>query len=469
MIVNEHDLAIFSRRAVMGDSVKPATVFVRAGRILRVEPGEPPASTPLLVNAGEHVLMPGVIDAHVHVNEPGRTEWEGFRSAGRAAAAGGVTTMVVMPLNCTPAATSARALAAEAASAAKSCAVDFGFWGGVVPGNLGELRAMWELGALGFKCFLVHSGVDDFPGVSKSELEAAMPILRELGATLLVHAEDPTVIEAAREPSGLARSPSSYAAYLASRPAAAEDFAVQMMVEMCRKTRARVHIVHVAAATAVPLIAKAKAEGLPVSAETCPHYLTLCAEDIEDGQTQFKCAPPIRDRATQDALWRALGDGVLDLVASDHSPCPPELKLLEAGNFANAWGGISSLQLTLPALWTQAKACGFTPVDIARLLCAGPAKLAGIDGFKGKIAPGYDADLVIWDPEARWTVRGSALHHRHKLTPYDGRSVLGAVRATFVRGKQVFGVPGAWAGFGAAVAEGFSQEAVGRWVKRSRE
>ncbi len=466
------ELRITTKRLITNDDrtkAAPGTVRIRDGKVVGVDRAMPPAGG-RLIDVGNLVVMPGVIDAHVHVNEPGRTEWEGFKTAGRAAAAGGVTMMVVMPLNCSPVATSVAALQGEAAAAAGVCAVDYGFWGGVVPGNLGELRPMWEAGVLGFKCFMVHSGLDEFPGTAGDDLDRAVRELAGLtpgGAPLLVHAEDPGIIAAAAAVSGLAEAPTSYSAYLASRPPRAEVKAIETMIALCRRHKSRVHIVHVATADALDVLREARAGGeVAITAETCPHYLTFVSETIDDGATEFKCAPPIRGRANREGLWRGLTEGVLDLIASDHSPCPPEMKLMERGDFANAWGGVSSLQLSLPAVWTEAHERGVGLEQVSRWLSRAPAKLAGIDAFKGRIAPGYDADIVVWDPEARWTVRGAALQHRHTVTPYDGRSLLGVVHATFLRGEQVYSGPAGQRS--TAVGDGFRAEAIGRWVKRTR-
>lgn len=461
------DLTIASRRLVTDGHVGPGIVTIRHGRITTVTRGEPGPKHRGCLDVGNLVLMPGIVDTHVHVNEPGRTEWEGFITAGRAAAAGGITTIVVMPLNCTPAATSLDALQGEAQAAQGQCLVDFGLWGGIVPGNASEIEPMWREGALGFKCFLTDSGVDDFPRVSKADLHIAFPAAARLGAVVLAHAEDPGVIASAQGTSGLDRSPRSYKAYLASRPQEAEERAIEMMIELCRAHREPVHIVHVSAASAIPILAAARRQGLPVTTETCPHYLSLESEQIADGQTVFKCAPPIRDHSNRALLWTALRDGVLDLIASDHSPCPPELKQPTTGNFAAAWGGISSLQLGLPLVWTQAQARDFGVPDLARWMCSAPARLAGIAAFKGQIAPGYDADLVVWDPDSSFKVRGAALQHRHKQTPYDGTVLHGLVRATFVRGRQVYAAPG-FDRVSALGEDGFATEAAGQWVKRNQ-
>ncbi len=401
-----------------------------------------PAEAPpdlLVIDAGDHLVMPGVVDSHVHVNEPGRTEWEGFTTATRAAVAGGVTTLVDMPLNSIPATTSVAALEAKREAARGRVRVDVGFWGGVVPGNSGELAALHEAGVLGFKAFLAPSGVDEFPHVGEAELRPAMRELARLGAVLLVHAEDPSVLDRA-EPVWKAPGASdrSYRTYLASRPPEAETAAIELVLRLCRELGTRVHVVHLATGAALPALAAARAEGLPVTVETCPHYLTFAAEEIADGATAWKCAPPIREAAEREALWRALGRGEIDLVASDHSPAPPALKGLDSGDFRRAWGGIASLQLALPAVWTAARERGHRPEALVPWMCTGPARLAGLVGRKGAIAPGYDADLVVWDPEASFEVRPEDLHHRHPVTPYAGRTLFGRVVRTFVRGVEVF-------------------------------
>jgi allantoinase len=377
--------------------------------------------------------MPGLVDTHVHVNEPGRTDWEGFAAATRAAAAGGVTTFFDMPLNSVPSTTRVAALAEKIACASGKCFVDVGLWGGVVPGNTGELGAMAELGVPGFKCFLVPSGVPEFRHVGEKDLAAVLPEIARIGALLLVHAEHPREIAAAS--TGDARK---YASYLATRPPRAEDEAIALLVRLCRQTGARIHVVHLSSAGAIGEIRRARAEGLPFSAETCPHYLFFAGEDVPDGATEFKCAPPIRDRANRDLLWEGLGDGTVSMIVSDHSPSPPDLKNREVGDFLSAWGGISSLQLRLPVVWTSARQRGHSVERLAEWLCAAPARLGGVGRRKGAIGPGYDADLVVWDPESSFEVREEEIHHRHKLTPYLGRTLFGVVEATFLAGEKIF-------------------------------
>jgi allantoinase len=422
--------ALRSTRVVGPDGVGPATVVVRDERIEAVLPGA--ADVPALRDLGDLVIMPGLFDCHVHMNEPGRTEWEGFETATRAAAAGGVTSLVDMPLNCTPVTTDRAALDIKLAAARDKLFVDVGFWGGVVPGNARDLAELAEAGVLGAKAFLVHSGIDDFPNATAADLRAAMPVLRDHGLPLLAHAE--LELEAAVTD----RDPRSYRGYLESRPPAWEDAAIRLLVELCRETRCALHIVHLSSAGSLETLRRAKEEGLPVTVETCPHYLCLEAETIPDGATEFKCAPPIRNRENREALWQGLFDGIIDFVISDHSPCTPHLKLPDRGDFQAAWGGISSLQLGLPAIWSEASARGASLSQITRWLSARPAAFAGLGSRKGRIARGWDADLVIWEPEAMFSVEPNALFFRHKVSPYLGRSLFGQVRETWLRGRRVF-------------------------------
>jgi allantoinase len=429
-----------SRRVVGPDGrVRPGTVLIEEGRIRAVISRPASATVPPDVpveDLGTRVISPGLVDCHVHVNEPGRTDWEGFASATRAAAAGGVTTLVDMPLNCIPVTTSRAALEEKLRAAAGQLHVDVGFWGGVVPRNAGELAGLAAGGALGCKAFLVHSGIDEFPNATEADLRAAMPLLRDAGLPLLVHAE----LELGGTPadSGEGGDPRAYAGYLRSRPAAWEDAAIALLIRLAHETGCAVHVVHLSSAASLPQIARAKADGLRFTAETCPHYLCLEAESVPDGATEYKCAPPIREHENREALWRGLQAGVIDFVVTDHSPCTPALKNRERGSFSEAWGGIASLQLGLPAVWTEAQRRGFGPAEIAAWMSARPAALAGLGHRKGRIAPGFDADLAVWDPEAEIAVEAEQLYFRHKLSPYLGRRLRGRVEATLLRGQLVY-------------------------------
>jgi allantoinase len=424
--------ALSSRRVVLADgSVAPAVIAIAGdGRIESVGP-RPPSEYHVL-DLGDLVVSPGLVDCHVHVNEPGRTDWEGYETATRAAAAGGVTTVVDMPLNCIPVTTTAGALAIKLEACRGKCFVDMGFWGGVVPGNAAELDLLADGGVLGCKAFLVHSGIDEFPNATREDLARAMPVLRDAGLPLLAHAElDLGAIISCDDPR-------AYRGYLESRPTEWEDAAIAMLIELCRETGCHVHIVHLSAATSLPSLRAAKAEGLPISVETCPHYLCLEAESIPDGATLFKCAPPIRERENREALWQGLFDGVIDFVITDHSPCTPHLKLLDRGDFHDAWGGIASLQLGLSTLWTHARERGATLGDLARWTSTAPARFAGVGTRKGRIAPGYDADLVIWDPEAAFTLREDQLFFKHRVSPYLGMHLRGRVHQTLLRGIEIY-------------------------------
>jgi allantoinase len=425
------DSVIRSRRTVTDSGERPAAVLVSDGRIVAVEPYDAPApvtTTATDVDLGDVALLPGLVDTHVHVNEPGRTHWEGFASATRAAAAGGVTTIVDMPLNSLPPTVDTDALRVKRAAAAGQCHVDVGFWGGAIPGNGTDLAGLRAAGVFGFKAFLADSGVPEFPPLDPAGLAEAMA---DVDGLFAVHAEDPdrlrTAVTSVR-----------YADFLASRPPEAEHVAVAAAIAAADATGARLHILHLSAASALPLIAQAQSDGVRVTAETCPHYLTLHAGDIADRATEFKCCPPIRDAANADALWQGLADGVITCVVSDHSPCTPDLKQPGTGDFAAAWGGIASVQLGLPVVWTAASARGFTLADVVTWMARRPADLVGLT-YKGRIAVGADADLVAFDPVGTFTVDPLRLHHRNPVTPYAGAVLTGRVRTTWLRGRPVTG------------------------------
>ena len=439
-------LSIHARHVVTPDRVLEAAVWIEDGRIAAVVPG--PAA-PGAIECGDAWLLPGLVDTHVHVNEPGRTEWEGFETASRAAAAGGITTLVDMPLNSIPATTTASALRAKRSAASGRCRVDVGFWGGVVPGNQPELEGLAAGGVLGFKCFLAPSGVDEFPHVGERDLRAAMPVIARLGLPLLAHAESPRALDAAAARPEAGGDPRRYATWLAARPPEAELEAIALLIRLCAETGCHVHVVHLSAAEALTMLREARGRGLPLTVETCPHYLHFAAEEVADGRTDLKCAPPIRGRANRDQLWTALSAGQIDLVASDHSPCPPAMKLLDRGDFVRAWGGIASLELGLAAVWTGAQARGCSPADVAHWMSAAPARLAGLETTKGSIAQGRDADLVVFEPDATFRVESARLRQRHPVTPYGGERLRGRVAQVFLRGECVFDgahFPGAPAG-----------------------
>jgi len=443
------NLVIRAKQVVLPESIAPRSIHITGASISSIESYDNiPAGCEVIETDDGSVVMPGLVDTHVHVNEPGRTDWEGFATATRAAAAGGVTTLVDMPLNSIPPTTTIAGFKAKLEAARGQCWVDVGFWGGLVPGNTGELAALFNSGVVGFKCFLIHSGVDEFPNVTEEDLRAAMPELTRLGVVLIVHAEVPGPISrtgipachSVEEESGTDTNvcPTKYQTFLASRPRAAENEAVELMIRLSREFGTRIHIVHHSSADALPMLRDAKSTGVKITAETCPHYLAFAAEEIPDGATEFKCCPPIREGENREQLWSALANATIDMVVSDHSPCPPEMKLGETGDFLQAWGGISSLQLRLPIVWTEARRRGFSISDLARWLCSAPAGLVGLSGRKGLIDVAYDADLVIWNPDEQFTVEGAALHHRHKLTPYQGRVLDGVVQKTFLRGRKIY-------------------------------
>ncbi|HLM20081.1 MAG TPA: allantoinase AllB [Propionibacteriaceae bacterium] len=419
-------------RILTPDGVVAGSVAVAGGKIVEVAVGDLSAGdSPAVELADEEVLLPGLVDTHVHVNEPGRTDWEGFASATRAAAAGGVTTLLDMPLNSIPPTTSPEALAVKREAARGKCMVDVGFWGGAVPETLGQLRELHEAGVFGFKCFLLDSGVLEFPPLSSEQLKAAMAEIASFDGLLIVHAEDPDVILANACP-----STTRYADFVSSRPPLAETRAIETVIDAARSTGCRAHIVHLSSADAVPALAAARQEGVRITVETCPHYLALSAEEVADGATQFKSCPPVRDAANRDRLWQALADGVIDFVVSDHSPSPPELKRPDSGDFAAAWGGISSLQVGLSVVWTEARLRGHSLVDVIGWMSERPAATVGLSG-KGQIRLGNDADLVIFAPDEHWVVEPATLQHRHPVSPYADRHLTGSTRATYLQGRRV--------------------------------
>ncbi|MFC8731803.1 allantoinase AllB [Luteimicrobium sp. NPDC057192] len=422
---------VFRGRVVLPDGEPHAAVGVAGGRIAVV--AEHHAPLPALderVLAPDEVLVPGLVDTHVHVNEPGRTEWEGFATATAAAAAGGVTTIVDMPLNSVPPTVSPEALAVKRAAADRAVSVDVGFWGGAVPASLGHLRELHDAGVFGFKCFLAPSGVDEFPHLDRGQLDAALDELAAFDGLLIVHAEDPDAL-----PHGYGGG-RHYAGYLASRPDAAEVAAVEHVVAGVRRTGGRAHVLHVSSAQVLPVLRAAKAEGLRITAETCPHYLTFADDDVPDGATRFKCAPPIRDSRNQDLLWEALDDGTIDLVVTDHSPSTVELKTAGGGDFGAAWGGIAGLQLGLAAVWTHAARRGVPLEHVVRWMATATARFVGLDD-RGAIVPGRRADLALVAPDAELRVDAARLLHRNPVTAYDGALLRGVVRETWLAGVPV--------------------------------
>jgi allantoinase len=429
--------AFLSTRVVLPEGTGPATILVADGRIEAVAQGTTVPDGYAARDFGSDCILPGLVDTHVHINEPGRSEWEGFNTATRAAAAGGYTTLVDMPLNCLPETTTVAALEQKRTAAQGNCHVDWAAWGGVVADNQEHIAALAAAGVRGFKSFLIYPGIEGFTMVDEAQLRGALPHVAKTGLPLLVHAELAAPVEAAAQALSGADW-TKYATYLASRPDEAELSAIRLMIALCREFECRVHIVHLSSAQALNILGNARAEGLPITVETCPHYLHLSAEQIPDGATLFKCAPPIRGKTNQHCLWEGLLTGVIDLVASDHSPCPPEMKRLDTGNFQQAWGGIAGLSLSLPVMWTSLRERGLPLASIARWMAAQPAKLAGLEHRKGAIAAGQDADFVIFDPEASFTLTADRLYYRHLISPYLGQELWGTVKKTFLRGQEIF-------------------------------
>jgi allantoinase len=432
--MSDYDLVIRGRRVITKAGEVPRCVAVRDGVVVAIEPLEARLSGREVVElAADEVLLPGLVDTHVHINEPGRTEWEGFETATRAAAAGGVTTLLDMPLNSLPPTCTVEALEIKKKAADGQCHVDVGFWGGAIPGNVDDLRGLHDAGVFGFKCFLADSGVEEFPPLDVAQLEQYLGVLRTFGAKMIVHAEDAAAIE---------RTPTvpgpKYANFLASRPRGAENLAIAHLIEAARYTGAAVHVLHLSSADAIPMVRSARRDGVDLTAETCPHYLVFESQSIADGSTQYKCCPPIREADNREELWAALGRGDIDCIVSDHSPCTPELKRLDIGDYAQAWGGISSLQLGLPAIWTEARQRGHSLIDVVRWMAERPAEIARLHR-KGHIERGYQADFAVFAPDDAFVVDVAKLHHRNPITPYAQRPLAGVVRSTWLRGHRITG------------------------------
>ena len=427
-----HQLVIRAKRAVFPDGIRPAVVVVDDERITALlEDGAAVEAREEIVVPDDQVLMPGLVDSHVHVNEPGRTPWEGYESATRAGLAGGITTILDMPLNSSPPTTTVANLEAKEEAAQGKLSVDVGFWGGAVPGNIDQMAPLWDKGVFGFKCFTAHSGIDEYGYLGYEGVKEVLAKLAELDAVLIVHAEDSRIL--AEAPQDIT---DQYATFLASRPRAAENTAIEQVLAAARETGARVHILHLSSAEALPAIRAAKQEGVKVTVETCPHYLTFASELIPDGATEYKCCPPLRENDNRKALWEGLKDGTIDHIASDHSPCTVDLKVKDTGDFGKAWGGVASVQLGLPAVWTAGEEFGIELSDIARWLAANPCASFRVPG-KGSIAVGNDADFAVVAPEETFVVDVEDLEHKNKISPYQGRTLRGVVKRTVLRGRTV--------------------------------
>ena len=425
------DFAVTSQRVVTPEGERAAAVLIKGEKILDVvSQYNIPEGCPV-EDMGNDVVMPGLVDVHVHINEPGRTEWEGFETATKAAASGGITTLVDMPLNCIPVTTTLDALNSKIASTKNKLFVDCGFYGGLIPGNLNDIEPLARAGVLGFKTFMSHSGIDEFPKITEENIRKALPILAQHGISLLVHAELENCIEKTE-------NLQTYKSYLATRPKSWENEAIKLLIQLCREFQTPIHIVHLSSSDVLTEFAQAREEGLPLSIETCPHYLHFTAENIADGDTRFKCTPPIREAKNREKLWQGLQSGTIDFITSDHSPCTPELKKMDEGRFEKAWGGISSLQLTLPVIWTECINKGLSLNQLTNWMCSAPAKFIGMDHQKGQISLGYDADLVCWDPDSTFLVEPAIINFKNKLTPYEGEELFGVVKRTYLRGNKVF-------------------------------
>ena len=425
------DFAIASQKVLTLEGEKPAAILIKGEKILDVVSIENIPENCPTEDMGNNVIMPGLVDAHVHINEPGRTDWEGFETATKAAAAGGITTIVDMPLNCIPVTTTVDALNQKIIATKDQLWIDCGFYGGLIPDNIQDLESLADAGVLGFKAFLSPSGIDEFPNISEKHLREALHILAKKGIPVLVHAELENGATSSEENK-------TYKYFQESRPKSWENNAIKLLIQLCREFNVHIHIVHLSSADILPEIAQTRKDGFPLTVETCPHYLHFSSERISDGDTRFKCAPPIWNGENRENLWAGLEEGIINFITSDHSPCTPELKNLEAGNFEKAWGGISSLQFALPVIWTECKQRGYSLEQLINWMSKQPAKFVGVDDLKGQISPGFDADLVCWNPDKKYIIKKEAIHHKNKLTPYEGESLYGVVNATFLRGQKVY-------------------------------
>ena len=425
------DFAIASQRVLTLEGEKPAAILIKGEKILDVVSIENIPENCPTEEMGNNMIMPGLVDAHVHINEPGRTDWEGFETATKAAAAGGITTIVDMPLNCIPVTTTVDALNQKIIATKDQLWIDCGFYGGLIPDNIQDLESLADAGVLGFKAFLSPSGIDEFPNISEKHLREALHILAKKGIPVLVHAELENGATSSEENK-------TYKYFQESRPKSWENNAIKLLIQLCREFNVHIHIVHLSSADILPEIAQTRKDGFPLTVETCPHYLHFSSERISDGDTRFKCAPPIWNGENRENLWAGLEEGIINFITSDHSPCTPELKNLEAGNFEKAWGGISSIQFALPVIWTECKQRGYSLEQLINWMSNQPAKFIGKDQQKGQISPGFDADLVCWNPDKKYIIKKEVIHHKNKLTPYEGESLYGVVNATFLRGQKVY-------------------------------
>jgi len=425
------NFAIISHRVLTPKGERPAAILIQEEKIMDVVSISEISSDCPVEDMKNDVVMPGLVDTHVHINEPGRTDWEGFETATKAAAAGGITTLVDMPLNCIPVTTTVDALNEKIAATKNQLWVDCGFYGGLIPDNLQDIESLADAGVLGFKAFLSHSGIDEFPNINEKHLREALPIFANKGIPILVHAElENGAIQSENH--------STYKSFQDSRPKSWENNAVKLLIQLSKEFDARIHIVHLSSADILAEIAQTRNDGYPISVETCPHYLHFSSEHISDGDTRFKCAPPIWESDNKEKLWSGLENGLINFITSDHSPCTAELKNLEVGDFEKAWGGISSIQFTLPVIWTECKTRGYSMDQLINWMSKQPAKFIGKDQQKGQISPGFDADLVCWNPDEKYIIQKEAIHHKNKLTPYEGESLYGVVNATFLRGQKVY-------------------------------